>query len=68
MDVGCDSIVFCAGRKPEPHLGKVEWSWAAAVGSGVPAPPVWTQGRWRWAAHIGPKPKRSAVAQVSAKG
>lgn len=56
MDVDGDSIKFCAGRKPDLHLGKVERSWARAVGSGVPVPPVWALGRWRWAAHIGPKP------------
>lgn len=39
MDVDGDSIMFCAGRKPDLRLGKVERSWARAVGSGVPSPP-----------------------------
>lgn len=56
MDVDVDSIMFCAGRKPDLHLGKVERSWARAVGSGVPAPPVWALSRWRWAAYFGLKP------------
>lgn len=56
MHVDSDSIEFCAGRKPDLLLGKVERSWARALGSGVPVPPVWAPGRWRWAAHIGLKP------------
>lgn len=45
MDVDADGIMFCVGRKPDLQLGKVERSRARAVGSGVPAPPVWALGR-----------------------
>lgn len=34
-----DGVEFCAGGKPDLRLGKVERSWARAVGSDVPAPP-----------------------------
>lgn len=56
MEIDGDSIMFCAGKKPDLCPGRVERSWAGAVGSGVPAPPVWAQGRWGWAAQVGLKP------------